>query len=188
MHSHLLTIDGVGPVLFERSHRARRVNITVKPPGRVRVAVPVGVSFQKAREFALSKRDWIRKHRLKMQGSERNRRALSAKFNNIDRRMARQVLVQRLDMLAARYGFSYNRVFVRNQKTRWGSCSAENNISLNAKLVRLPEFLMDYIIIHELVHTKVKNHGSAFYAALNRIVGDWKSLDRQLKDCCGDFL
>ncbi|MGB6012105.1 MAG: M48 family metallopeptidase, partial [Desulfobacterales bacterium] len=73
------------------------------------------------------------------------------------------------------------RVFIRNQKTRWGSCSSKDNISLNVKLVRLPETLMDYIILHELVHTRVKNHGKKYYAALDRIVGDRKSLASELK-------
>ncbi|MDH3344711.1 MAG: M48 family metallopeptidase, partial [Desulfobacteraceae bacterium] len=81
-----------------------------------------------------------------------------------------------------KHGFKYNRVFIRNQKTRWGSCSSKDNISLNVKLVRLPEKLMDYIILHELVHTRVKNHGKKYYAVLDRIVGDRKSLDRELKN------
>ena len=62
----------------------------------------------------------------------------------------REILIKRLDKLAEKHGLKYNRVFVRNQKTRWGSCSSKNNISLNAKLVKLPEKLMDYIILHEL--------------------------------------
>jgi len=76
----------------------------------------------------------------------------------------------------------YNRVFVRNQKTRWGSCSWKNNISLNAKLVKLPEKLMDYIILHELVHTRVRNHGKEFYAELGQLVPDQKLLDSELKE------
>ena len=181
MKSETIEIEGVGQVLFERSHRARHINISVRPFNGVRVAVPVGVSFKRVREFALSKRDWIKKHQAKMRQAEQDHQTLSKNFTNINRREARQILVQRLDELAEKHGFQYNRVFVRNQKTRWGSCSAKNNISLNIKLVRLPETLMDYIIIHELVHTRVKNHSRQFYAELSRIVDDQKSLDSQLK-------
>lgn len=182
MKSHFLEIKGVGQILFERSHRARHINISVRPFNGVRVAVPFGISFKKAREFAFSKRDWIRKHQAKMRQAEQDHQTLSETFTNINRREAMQILVQRLDELAEKHGFQYNRVFIRNQKTRWGSCSAKNNISLNVKLVRLPEALMDYIIIHELVHTKVKNHSRKFYSELNRIVGNQKSLDNQLKE------
>ncbi|MBL7226120.1 MAG: M48 family metallopeptidase, partial [Desulfobacteraceae bacterium] len=84
--------------------------------------------------------------------------------------------------LANKHGLKYNRVFVRNQKTRWGSCSSKNNISLNVKLVKLPEKLMDYIILHELVHTRVRNHGKEFYAELGRLVTDQKLLVSELKE------
>jgi len=91
------------------------------------------------------------------------------------------VLVERLNELARKHDFTYNRVFVKNQKTLWGSCSSANNINLNANLVRLPGELRDYVIVHELVHTRHKNHGKIFWKALNRIVGDGKRLQRQLR-------
>ena len=112
---------------------------------------------------------------------EREHKILSIKFNDIDRREARRIHVKSLDELAKAHDFKYNRVFIRNQKTRWGSCSSKNNISLNVKLVRLPERLTDYVIIHELVHTRIKSHNKKFYAELEKFVNDRKSLDRELK-------
>ncbi len=182
MKSETIQLEGVGRILFERSGRAKNINISVRPFYGVRVAVPFGVSFKKAREFACSKRDWIQKHLTKMRQVEQSHQILSQNFKNINRTDARKILVQRLDELANKHGLKYNRVFVRNQKTRWGSCSSKNNISLNAKLVKLPEKLMDYIILHELVHTRVKNHGKKFYAELGRFVADQKSLDSELKE------
>ena len=181
MAGHLFRIEGVGKVLFERSRKATRINISVRPFKGIRVAVPYGVPYAKARMFAASKRHWIKKHLGKIRQAERDHRELSRNFNNIDRREAGKILVQRLEDLAREHGFKYNRVFIRNQKTRWGSCSSKNNISLNVKLVSLPENLMDYIILHELVHTRVKNHGKKYYAALDRIVRDRKSLASELK-------
>jgi predicted metal-dependent hydrolase len=90
-----------------------------------------------------------------------------------------------LNQLAERYGFSFNRVFIRRQRTRWGSCSAANNISLNIKLTLLPDELRDFIIVHELVHTKVKNHGQKFWNRLEKIFPRARSLDRQLKSYSG---
>jgi len=180
--SETIELEGVGQALFERSSRAKNINISVRPFHGVRVAVPFGVSFKRAKEFACSKRGWIQKHLKKMRQVEQNHQILSKNFNNISRADARKILVQRLDELANKHGLKYNRVFVRNQKTRWGSCSWKNNISLNAKLVKLPEKLMDYIILHELVHTRVKNHGKEFYAELGRLVLDQKLLAIELKE------
>ena len=98
-----------------------------------------------------------------------------------DRKAARQLLVDRLDSLARKYGFTYNRVFIRNQKTRWGSCSTKNNINLNVNLVRLPAELIDYTILHELVHTRVKNHSQKFWAQMDRLLGDAKKIDKKLR-------
>jgi len=132
-----IELEGVGRILFERSSRAKNINICVRPFHDVRVAVPFGVSFKKAREFACSKKGWIQKHLTKMRQVEQSHQILSQNFKNINRADARKILVQRLDELANKHGFKYNRVFVRNQKTRWGSCSSKNNISLNAKLVNV---------------------------------------------------
>lgn len=181
MGGHRFHIEGIGEILFERSRRAKRINISVRPFNGARVAVPFGVSFENAREFVCTKKSWIQKHLKKMRQIERDHEILSRNFNDIDQCEARQILVQRLDELAKKHGFKYNRVFIRNQKTRWGSCSPKNNISLNVNLVRLPENLIDYLILHELVHTRIKNHSKKFYAELERLVNHRKSLDRDMK-------
>jgi len=181
MTIHLFHVEGVGDVRFERSRRAKRINISIRPFKGVRVAVPLGTSFQRAREFAESKKRWIRKHLATLPQLEEEQKAFSGIFEGINRKDARIILVERLQELADKHGFNYNRVYVRNQKTRWGSCSHRNNISLNIKLVRLPAVLMDYILVHELVHTQIKNHGPRFYAELERIVGNWKPLEKRLR-------
>jgi hypothetical protein len=96
----------------------------------------------------------------------------------INKKEAKTILTDRLNLLAQKYKFSYNRLFIRNQKTRWGSCSAKNNISLNMNLVRLPQKLQDYVILHELVHTKHKNHSKKFWAEMDRYVGDGKEVEK----------
>jgi predicted metal-dependent hydrolase len=89
----------------------------------------------------------------------------------ISRTRARSVLIERLEALARLHDFTFNKVSIRNQKTKWGSCSARNNISLNMNLVRLPTELTDYVILHELVHTRIKNHSSRFWAELDVCIG-----------------
>ena len=161
-----INIEGVGPVLFERSAKARSLNITVKPFKGVRVAVPEGLAFKKAEQIARSKASWIKKQQDKMWKLEEEYQTLPEVY--IDREKAKQLLESRLAEIAAKHGYKYNRVTIRNQKTRWGSCSRKNNISLNVKLVLLPDDLRDFILLHELVHTKVKNHGDEFWQEITK--------------------
>ena len=94
---------------------------------------------------------------------------------------AKKFLPQRVEELAGKYGFSYRKVFVKNAKTLWGSCSSKNNINLNLSLIRLPEKLQDYIIIHELAHTVHRNHGPQFWGLLDKYFGDARSMAKELK-------
>jgi len=174
-------INGIGSVLFERSKRARRVIISIKPFKGVRVAVPDRVSFNKAEAFVRTKIDWIKKQSEKMKQYEKEYNFTSGANDDIDKAKAKSMLTGRLKYLAEKHGFTYNRVFIRNQRTRWGSCSHKNNISLNMKLVLLPEELMDYVILHELVHTHRKDHSKAFWTEMDKLVGDGKKMSSRLK-------
>ncbi len=174
-------IDGVGPVLFERSNRAKHVRISVKPFKGVRVAVPDGWSFEKAGEFVHAKTGWIQRHLVRIKQYEEESRLASDTSVYIDRSRAKRKLTRRLKHLASKHGFTYNRVFIRNQKTRWGSCSHKNNISLNMKIIRLPKELMDYVILHELTHTRVKNHSNDFWGELGRYTGNGKVMAKRLR-------
>ena len=177
----VVDIDGVGSVLFEQSNRARRLNITVRSGKGVRVAIPSGLSFKSARDFVHSKTDWIRKHLDRLEAERQHHEFLVTEVASVDRDEAKKRLIAQVDELAKKYGFNYNRVSIRNQRTRWGSCSVKNNISLNIKLASLPQNLVDYVILHELVHTRIKNHSKTFWEALVRLMKDAKAADRQLK-------
>ena len=180
--SKIIEVDGVGYLLFERSNRARHICISVKPFKGVRVAVPYGISFDTARQFVQSKSNWVKKHLNKMKQMEKEHGAFSKHSTEINRTEARKKLVNRLNELSERHGFNYNRVCVRNQKTRWGSCSSKNNISLNMNLVRFPSEMVDYVLLHELVHTRIKNHSHAFWTELNKFVRDAKEMRKKINE------
>jgi predicted metal-dependent hydrolase len=150
------------------------MNISIKSTAKIRVAVPQGVSFDEAEQFAYSKSDWIQKKILKISKSRNI-------LKEVNREQARIQLKERIDFLSEKYNFKYNKLFIKNQKTRWGSCSGKNNINLNAKLLNLPQKLIDYVILHELVHTKVKNHSSEFWFTLESYMDDSKKYDKELK-------
>lgn len=94
---------------------------------------------------------------------------------------AREYLGSSLARLATAHGFSYAKLSVRFQRTRWGSCSHKGNISLNAGLLFLPENLARYIVLHELCHTRVLNHSQAFWKILFSVEPDALELDRAMR-------
>ena len=87
----------------------------------------------------------------------------------------------RVKDLAEKHNFEFSKVTVRNSKTRWGSCSVDNNINLSLHLMRLPDHLVDYVILHELTHTKVKNHSKDFWQLLDQVSGNARKLDQEVK-------
>ena len=94
---------------------------------------------------------------------------------------AKNYLPSRLEFLAKKYGFSYGKVALRNQKTRFGSCSYQNNINLNINLMNYDFDCIDYVLIHELVHTKIKNHSQEFWLEVEKYCPDYRNLRKALK-------
>jgi len=107
--------------------------------------------------------------------------AIQAGLITAYRKEAKACLPQRVRLLAESHGFSYRKVTIKNHKSRWGSCSAVNNINLSLHLMRLPDDLVDYVILHELVHTEIKNHSPAFWHRLEQICPGTRALRRRLR-------
>jgi predicted metal-dependent hydrolase len=179
-NSQTIHIEGIGAVLFERSTRARRILITIRPYQGIRVAVPRRASLESALAFVRAKKPWIKKHLAKIKEYEKQKKDFNDIFLSIDKIKAGKQIIGRLRQLAQPYGFSYNKVSMRNQRTRWGSCSAKGNISLNIKLVALPPELRDYVILHELVHTRIHNHSKRFWKELDKYVENAKAKAKKL--------
>jgi hypothetical protein len=97
------------------------------------------------------------------------------------RKEAKHVLPKRLDELSQIFGFKFNKVSVRNASTRWGSCSGDNNISLNLHLMRLPEHLIDMVLLHELCHTIEKNHSKSFWDLLDKVCDNVPAKRKEMK-------
>jgi hypothetical protein len=144
---------------FVRHRRARRYLLRVDPDGRVRVTIPRGGSRRAADAFAARNLDWIRTQRAKLPPlvapAVDERRAWMAQ--------ARRELPPRLLALAAEHGLTVTRVSIRNQRSRWGSCGRDGHISLNWRLVRMPAWVRDYVIVHELMHLRRMDHSPAYW-------------------------
>ncbi len=170
----------IGSVILVESRRARRINITVKSSGEVRVAVPKRTSFRDAECFVKSKHEWIKRQLGKTAANQKMADEYLDKIKELNLDEAAVGITARLQELADEFGFRYNRLTIRNQKTRWGSCSTKNNLSLNIKLALLPDELRDLILVHELVHTRIKNHGPDFWRKLENIYPNARELDRRV--------
>jgi predicted metal-dependent hydrolase len=109
--------------------------------------------------------------------------AIREAINETLRFEAKIYLPKRLEELARKNNFRYNKVFIKNIKTQWGSCSYKNNINLNLHIMRLPDHLIDYVLNHELCHTVHKNHSPEFWNLLTLISGeDAKLIQRELRN------
>ena len=174
---YLVEHPEVGTIKYLGNNKAKRIIISVKPEF-VRVVIPKRQSFKSAQKFVESRLEWIKKNKTKIKLQTQKKDELP----EIDRKVARKVLCRRIGELAQLHNFVYNRISIRKQKTRWGSCSSKDNINLNMNLLHLPPELMDYVLLHELVHTKVKNHSNDFWDELETVVPNARIIDRKLKD------
>ena len=170
-----ITLDKIGDVNFKRSDRAKRVSITVKSVNLISVTVPQFITFKKAESFVLAKTDWI----LKQKGIVGGKIDITSQIDSISNEQKKQ-LEQRVQELSEKHNFKISRLTIKRMKTRGGSCSAKNCISLNIGLVALPKELQDYVILHELVHTKIKDHGDNYWKVLSSVIPDAKTLNRKL--------
>jgi predicted metal-dependent hydrolase len=114
---------------------------------------------------------------LSKEGQEMIRKAIEFGL----RKEAKEFLPQRVMELAVKFRITYTSVYVKNLKSRWGSCSSLNNINLNIHLMRLPDHLIDYVILHELTHIVHKNHGPKFWLTLENLSGNAKLFAREMK-------
>ena len=164
---------------FKKSQRAKYFRISVRADCSVTVTIPRGGTRRQAESFVKDKRLWIQKQINKAETRIKNQIKID---RDIDLMEAQKKIFKRLDYFSEKHSLHYRRAAFRCQRTIWGSCSARNNISLNINIAYLPEKLQDYILLHELVHTKIKNHSHRFWKQLDKYTqGQAKQLRGQLR-------
>lgn len=168
-------------IRYRRSRRAKRLSIRITPEQAVTVTFPATVSRDRAEAFVQPKQAWIQKHLTRMRHME-VRRPEPPRLSREDLIKAQDDLFARLEHFSKKHDLPYARAAFRCQKTRWGSCSGQNNISLNINIAFLPKHLQDYILLHELCHIPHKNHSMRFWEQLDRYCGGKaKLLAKELK-------
>lgn len=155
---------------FVRHHRARRYLLRVDADGRVRVTIPRGGSRRLAGAFAERHLDWIRRQRARVTHvvwTPSDRLALRAR--------AAVELPPALLRRAADFGLTVSRVSVRNQRSRWGSCGRDGHVSLNWRLLLMPDAVRDYVMVHELMHLRRLDHSPAYWALVAEACPDFRT-------------
>lgn len=97
-------------------------------------------------------------------------------------RMARDIFTWKTEYYARIMNVTYGRISIREQKTRWGSCSSAGNLNFNWRLILAPEEVLDYVVVHELAHRREMNHSKAFYAIVESVLPDYRQPKKWLRD------
>ena len=155
---------------------ARRYVMRVRPDGALRVTIPRGGSQAEARRFAERHLDWALRQRSKQLAARR-----PPELEQELRARAQRELPPRLLGLAEQYGLTVNRVTIRDQRSRWGSCSAKGHIALNYRLMLMPESVRDYILVHELMHLRQADHSRKFWRHVEAACPGFRDAERWLR-------
>lgn len=166
----------------KKSARARRLRVAVYCDASVVVTVPADFGESKIEKFLKEKAGWILE-KIKEFGrmeKEIHLRGGKREFKKY-RIQALAFVIKKVEELNRQYNFSYSRITVKNQKTRWGSCSKKRNLNFNYKIIFLPEKLAEYIIVHELCHLQEFNHSQKFWNLVARAVPNYRDVVKQVK-------
>lgn len=170
------------PFSYEIIYSSRKtLAIQVTSDGRVIVRAPKRTPKSVIDRFLTEKEDWIQKH------LEKSRpRPEAPVLPDAERRrymeIARDIFTQKTSYYASVMHVSYGRISIREQKTRWGSCSSQGNLNYNWRLIFAPEMVLDYIVVHELAHRREMNHSKAFYAIVESILPDYRQSQKWLRE------
>ena len=158
--------------------------IQVKADGSIIVRAPKRMRDEDIDAFVLEKADWIEKALEKVQKARERAEQYAPLSEQEINNLANEALLRippRVEHFAALMGVEYGRITVRNQKTRWGSCSGKKNLNFNCLLLLAPEEILDYVVVHELCHLKEMNHSPRFWAEVERVLPDYKERRLWLK-------
>ncbi len=173
-----------------RSNR-RSIALEIRPDRTLLVRAPYFASSAQIRSFVMSREDWIDQHLMRMKAREDARRLLPALTPDDIRKLGEKACADipaRIRHFAPLVGVTAGRVTIRNQRTRWGSCSAKGNLNFNCLLMLCPEPVRDYIVVHELCHRLEMNHSPRFWADVEAVLPDYRKPRRWLRENGGDLI
>lgn len=168
-----------------RSSR-KTIAIEIRPDMRVIVRAPYQASGSYIEQFVASRADWIAGHLIKMEekNSQKQSTPPTKPISNDELHILADRAVDYIPKRAAHFaplvGVTYGRITIRNQRTRWGSCSSKGNLNFNCLLMLAPPEVIDYVVVHELCHRKQMNHSPRFWAEVANVLPDYKEQEKWL--------
>lgn len=169
-----------------RSNR-KTVAIQVNSDLSVTVRAPRSVSEKDIEEILKKKEAWISKHIEKIKEAKERFEAEPTEKLTREKVIALaeealKVIPERVEYFAKVIGVTYGKITIRNQKTRWGSCSSKGNLNFNCLLMLAPPEVLDYVVVHELCHRKQMNHSKAFWLEVEKVLPNYKEVRKWLKE------
>ncbi len=167
-----------------RSDR-KTISVEITRNCGVRVRAPRAMKQAEIDAFLLSRKDWIEKHLDRVRREMAETPQYEVLTTNEMRGLVSAALKdipQRVEHFAPIVGVDYGRITIRNQRSRWGSCSAKGNLNFNCLMMLMPEEIRDYIVVHELCHRLVMNHSAAFWRQVERVLPEYKKCRKWLRE------
>lgn len=159
----------------------RTLALEITPSGQVLVRCPRRCTQAQIEAFVQSKAAWLETHLAKKAAQPKLPPFTNAEIHQLAQR-ALQVIPQRAAFFAPKVGVTYGGITIRNQRTRWGSCSSKKNLNFNCLLMLVPPEVLDYVVVHELCHLKEMNHSPRFWAEVGRVLPDYRVQKQWLKE------
>lgn len=169
-------------VKLRRSSQSRAVRILVSRRGDITVTGPRRISKKVLIQALEKNREWVLATRREFQKSERRDKKLSPKEYRAKQKLATILVMKKLVYWNQFYGYRYGKVTIRNQVTRWGSCSGKGNLSFHYRILELPEDLADYLIVHELCHLEAFHHRQTFWRLVEKTLPDYEARRKALRE------
>lgn len=164
------------------SSRRKSLSMQVEEDGSIILRIPMGMTAEAAKAFAMKHEKWLGSHYKKIMDNQASRRTYTPGEIREYKDRLRPVLEHRAAYYAGLLGVDFARITIREQKTRWGSCSARGNLSFNWKLALMPPEILDYVVAHEVAHRVELNHSPRFWALVEQLVPDYRTRRRWLKE------
>lgn len=165
-----------------KNAHAKRMRIVIRPGGEVLATIPNRFPESMAHRLMQERAEWILRHVDRMRTRGARQFAHYGREHYLEHKeAARELAHARLAHFNQFYNFNYGAISIRDQSTRWGSCSRSGNLNFNYKLAVMPEHIADYVIVHELCHCKEFNHSKAFWELVERTVPNHKEVRKQLR-------
>ena len=172
----------------------KSISLEIRPDLSVVVRAPYWMTDWQIHKFIEEKSDWLYQHLEQMAEKQREQNSrpkpapLSREELNALADEALRVIPERVRYFAPLVGVTYGRITIRNQRTRWGSCSAKGNLNFNCLLMKAPSDVIDYVVVHELCHRLEMNHSPRFWAEVERVLPDYKQAKKWLKENGGELM